>query len=295
MTKKQLAAFLIVLFVTMPLALQRCGQGVDTDKTLKVGYFGASGGPSASPSFSGVFDPNKIADLKLWFDASYFSGLGLADGALISGGTVWGNIVDSTGATHVSLTTGTPYYYRTSGPNGTPAVQFNNTAYFSSAPAAGYDSAAGGMSVFVVGKILNTGGTLFAVSGGTGFSAVADDFVRLHSSAVSNLVFESNKTPSLISSAIVNGVDTSQSHIYVGIWNPASSGTELFVMAAPSETATNVWNPGSVLNLGGVIHLGWSGSIYLDGSISEVLVYKRAINVSEQALVMEYLKAKYKL
>ena len=67
-------------------------------------------------------------------------------------------------------------------------------------------------------------------------------------------------------------------HIFIGVWNPLSSGTELYasIYGGPSGTiASGIAGP---LDLSGAVYLGWDYSSALTGDIAELIAYPRALD-----------------
>ncbi len=294
--RNALVGMIALVVAVTPLALNRCGKGLDTDKTLTSPSTTVSVKPSVTPtpsvSVESPFNPTKIPGLVAWFRAEYFAEHAVQDGASLAGAT-WPNAASSTlGAL---IASGNPTFYQSSGPNQKPAVRFNSAGpdKFTSQNASGLSTSVTGFTGYVVAKnAVGTGSGLYWMSslfpGGPAIALPTDDSMILGGGTT--LIRAGYCRAVNFNSPTIN-LDNGF-HLFKVTWE--NSSTYLVLEVSGSSAQSIVTNPGPV-NLSGDFIVGFDGSNTMNGDIAEVLIWLRTLDQSEINTMNTYFRDKYGL
>ncbi len=289
--RNALVGLIAASIVVTPIALNRCGKGLDTDKTISSPKASVSTSPTVTPAPSASsalpFSPNQISGLVAWYRAEYFGTQGMDYGQTIT--LAWNNAVDSSlGAlTPVS----TPVYYTSAGPNSTPAVHFDAAIdKFVAQAASGLSTTVTGFTSFVIAK---------SQLAGTGIYWMNSNFPANITCATYDSMFLGGAT-TFTQAGLCRGASyavptinlDSNFHIFRTTWDSTSTNLTLDISGLGAQSTTSV---GSSINLSGDFMLGYDGSNYMNGYISEVLIWTRLLSQSEIDLINTYFRNKYGL
>lgn len=225
----------------------------------------------------GGFTPADISDLALWLDASDESTITESGGSVSQWDDKSGNdyhVTQGTGANQP--TTGT----RTV--NGLNALDFDGTSSYFDADSGIYSIPSGNNTYFVVLDLDNpaTGQRLLngTVGAGTRWGAVIDPSGnRLR--CVNNTSFTSTDVSVTFSTGVQLASFRREGSTVDGFHNDATSTDSTGVSVTLDDASIGRFNP--------------AGSDYLTGAICEILVFSRALTVSELNQIRSYLADKW--
>jgi hypothetical protein len=232
--------------------------------------------PTATAT-SGGSVPQSVPNLVLWLDASQLT---LANGAAVS---TWS---DASGQAHHGTQTGTTSRptYQQGAINGAPAVRFDGTDDYLNL-AGTVISGSQARTVFFVARpnVAGNKGIVDLGNGataGAGFMISPELGVRI-SGANRMWTPAAPTTTASMGTVQLNGTSTTNISLRVdGVTRTATSTVTSNVLTAGSGTV-GTWSATPV------------GANNFNGDIAEVIVYSRALSLSEQQTVEQYLNNKY--
>lgn len=206
--------------------------------------------------------------LYTWYDANTIDNVA---GAATT--PFWGDETNN-GHTAVQTTVGSQPTFQTNIKNGKPALQFNGTSGFLSAPVMSGDT----FTIFAVFSATdNTNRTIYSNGSGDGYNLAVTSSGR---------------------DVSYRGAFDNFGSSYVGttweLWSAVRvTGTngngKLYVNGTQDMTTTNALNPPATSSYIGKIDLG----NFMAGYIAEIIVYNTSLNSTDQATVESYLATKY--
>lgn len=237
----------------------------------------ALGVSSGTSTGGGITSPTQVAGLTVWLNAGAITGI--ANGAAVP---TWADA--SGGNRNATQATGTlqPLYIA-SGLNGKPVVRFNGSSQFMTLGdlSAAFPSAASFFAVVTYNGTQNQ--CIYSTSVFNSGTNVGDDFWYYAGNSGSYLSIFRNSRPQ-ITSAPATG-----SNLFSVI--SSSSSWDEFVNQVDKGAVASTYTPGTSHLLGHSNNA--ANNCYLNGDISEVLIYNTALSSSDRLNVEGYLKAKY--
>lgn len=233
---------------------------------------------------SSTFTPASLTGLIGWYDAQNSGSITQSSGLV----SQWNDL--STIANNVSQATSAnqPTYGATSF-NSKPGIRFfatgsSNFLQSSALPVASINDC----TVFVVFNIATIAGysTLYAL-GGSG-----DEFDIAVRQTTPNfaILYSSNTTPNEADSSISLSTATN----YYGCWQ-RSSGTTSFRINGSADATTTAQANNITIAVSSTLIGGDNAGEPFDGTIAEVIVYNRALTVTEIGQVETYIKSRWGL
>jgi hypothetical protein len=254
-------------------------------------------------TYETVYLPDQLDSLFYWYaaDAGVKDSLGgdISDGEKVSSWTDFSgrghNVTQATGAAM-------PTFRASGGPNGWPCIEFDGTTDYLASAAHFWGS--DDLTVIVVMKFANASKTpadfiVSKLSTATGDANSRQWFFYGEDSLTTTVNSTKLRTSSLGTSAstvTLIGPNRSTNFSVISISSDGANGT-WFVdgsNASPSGTVTTIFDDTERLWIGAYeVALAMAG--FARASISEIIVYSRALSADERVGVEQYLKAKYGL
>lgn len=236
------------------------------------------------------FSPADISGLKLWLKADAITGLNDGDPV-----TTW-NDSSGQGNNATQATAAKKPTYQTNELNGKPIVRFDGTDDFLATASNFLGAGNPPTTIFIAGKITTlTSGPAWINIGANPRAANLDEYRTMVESDGS--IYQSN---------IVNDRATANGTITTGVWNiityriaagAFSSSNPEFYKNGTSQASTEGTGV-STPNLGtGATHIGANNEAvpgqFLDGDLTEIIVYDSALSTANRQSVENYLNGRY--
>lgn len=251
------------------------------------------------------FNPKKITNLKLWFDANKIN---QSDNTSVSS---WSDLSGNFWNATQSTSTSQPTFKKSEANfNNKSCLFFDGGDYFLVDEASkGILNNATGCTIFSVANPTNTAivnSTIFKMDiGGTGSIRVA---LRKTNTNL-RLTGKIKDTDLSINSTGSTSLTTDRAIVLHGTWdinaeNPVTAGTpvlrqyinnvqnataNLTLASKGNFSATDSFTPHSIGANADTV----SGATFITGYIGELIVYNRLLNIAEQTLIYNYLKSKW--
>lgn len=252
------------------------------------------------------FQPRSIPNLQLWLDATRIN---QADNTAVAS---W---ADQSGNAYNAEQSGTAARptYRTNQLNGLPAVVFDGTDDVLTIPSSTATFKFLHSDVSTVFMVMRAGSVadpnaLYLVFGNGGANAANigyeiwwDDRASISSNnAISNRIYRGVSGSNTAGQITQNIFVANTFGIMTVVGDPANAtALERFALIVnggntnKSNTLTNALSNSNAFSDLTIGNVSPSGSLYLNGAISEIIVYNRALNTSELAQVHRYLSRKW--
>jgi len=242
---------------------------------------------------STAFDPRQIASLGLWLDASVDSSITFNGNTVSEWRDLSGNGRHFAQATAASQPNGVD---RTQ--NGKRVLDFDgNRVLAGNSASLNFARAVGGVSIFFAGKWDTLEGQATGVFISRGDSASSGRCNIDYASSVSGFRMIGRRLDT-DSAAVLTTAGNTNAGIFAGIFDYANSDGFFRINGSTVASSTSFQANGVTqdndsvgISIGGIPSLA-SG---LDGFIGEVVIYRRALTVTEQQTLERYLGAKWNI